>query len=175
MSGTEGQRNLELRYDFLEVDTKLRRQILDSLKEQKIKHTFAGGILTVGRQDEVHVDEIIATWEKWGDQQESTNDQSTPLSSPTLPPNGSKCERCGKSPAAQIVLRRTVGLVIVASTAQAQLILCEPCASSATKEFQKQTALKGWTSMYSAAINPFILGSNAKNRRKHRREIQRKS
>ena len=41
-----------------------------------------------------------------------------------------------------------------------------------TKEFQKQTALKGWTSLYSAALNPFYIAGNAKNRRQHKRTLQ---
>jgi len=82
------------------------------------------------------------------------------------------CEVCGGSPAARIKLRRGVGLVLMAKTYTADVNLCEPCAASATSEYQTKTAIQGWTSPRSAVTNPFYLASNAVNRAKHKKRLR---
>jgi Zn-dependent membrane protease YugP len=64
---------------------------------------------------------------------------------------------------------RSVALIvilIVTSGAAAQR------AAEAYKQFQKSTAIKGWTGVRSALMNPIVLGTNAVNRNKHRRKLQ---
>lgn len=82
------------------------------------------------------------------------------------------CEVCGARPAARIKLRRGVGLVLMAKTYTADINLCASCADEGFKEFQKKTALQGWTSPRSALANPFYIASNAISKAKHKREIK---
>ena len=82
------------------------------------------------------------------------------------------CEVCGQSPAARIKLKRGVGLVLVARTYTAEVNLCEGCAATVTSEYQKKTALQGWTSPRSAIANPFYMASNAINKARHKRELR---
>jgi len=82
------------------------------------------------------------------------------------------CESCGGSPAARIKLKRGVGLVLLARTYTADVNLCDTCAAAATSEFQKKTAIQGWTSPRSALVNPFIIASNAVNRAKHKKRLR---
>ncbi len=58
-----------MRYDLSALDAIERMMILDEIKESDISHQFDDGVLTVGRVDEASVDQIIATWEAWGEEQ----------------------------------------------------------------------------------------------------------
>ena len=82
------------------------------------------------------------------------------------------CEACGSRPAARIKLRRGVGLVLMAKTFTADVNLCATCADAAAKEFQKKTAVQGWTSPRSLLANPFYLASNAVNKARHKRDLR---
>ncbi len=164
-----------VRYDLSKLSPAVRKMIFESLDEAKINFEISGSDpskdpMVVSKQSEERVDQIITFWEEWGDEMVTDAKRAEAAQQGDL--NATICELCGKSPAAEIVLRRTVGMVLVMSNYQAQLVLCETCGESATKEFQKQTALKGWTSLYSAALNPFYIAGNAKNRRKHKRTLE---
>lgn len=161
-----------LRYDFSELDAIVRTMVITSLEEAKITHEFEDDILSVGRNDEADVDEIITAWEEWGEQQREMRTHSENALAPTAKPGDKRCELCSSSPAALITLRRQVGMVIVRSHYQSQLVLCDACGSALTKEFQKQTALKGWTGVLAAMTNPFVLASNARQRSKHRNALE---
>lgn len=82
------------------------------------------------------------------------------------------CQSCGKSPAAKIKLRRGVGMLLVAKTYTTELNLCGICADMLTSEYQRKTAVQGWTSLRSAITNPFYMASNAANKAKHKRELE---
>lgn len=82
------------------------------------------------------------------------------------------CDMCGQRPAARIKLKRGVGMVLVAKTYTTEANLCANCAASATSEFQKKTALQGWTSPRSALTNPIFLASNAVNKARHNRDLR---
>jgi hypothetical protein len=82
------------------------------------------------------------------------------------------CEACGRSPAAPIKLKRNVGLVIAHRSVTAQAMLCAECADAATKQFQRQTLAKGWTSPRSALVNPATMAGNAFRKRRHERIIR---
>tara|TARA_B100000073_G_C23588832_1_gene515427 strand:- start:161 stop:859 length:699 start_codon:yes stop_codon:yes gene_type:complete len=164
-----------VRYDLSKLSPVVRKMIFESLDEAKINFEISGpdpskDPMEISKQNEERVDQIITFWEEWGDEMITDAKRAEAAQQGDL--NATICELCGNSPAAEIVLRRTVGMVLVMSNYQAQLVLCETCGESATKEFQKQTALKGWTSLYSAALNPFYIAGNAKNRRKHKRTLQ---
>ena len=82
------------------------------------------------------------------------------------------CQVCGRSPAAQIKLRRNVGLVLAHRIVTANAVLCRQCADTATSEFQRETLIKGWTSPRSALMNPFTIAANAVRKSQHARRIQ---
>ncbi len=84
----------------------------------------------------------------------------------------STCQSCGKSPAAKIKLRRGVGMVLVARTYTSEATLCDTCAALITSEYQRKTAVQGWTSPRSALANPFYIASNAVNRSRHKRGLK---
>lgn len=166
------EKDQTLRYDFSELDAIVRTMVITSLEEAEIAHEFEDDILSVGRKDEADVDEIITTWEDWGEQQREMRTHGEQAIAPGATPGEKRCELCSSSPAALITLRRQVGMIIVRSHYQSQLVLCDACGSALTKEFQKQTALKGWTGVLAAMTNPFVLASNARQRSKHRQALE---
>ena len=83
-----------------------------------------------------------------------------------------ECEVCGQSPAATIELRRQVGMLIVGTTHRVTAVLCRDCGEQLTKEYQKETAIKGWTSIGAAALNPFTIATNARNQKRHRDQLK---
>lgn len=84
----------------------------------------------------------------------------------------STCELCGASPAAPIKLKRNVGLVLVHRTWTAKAVLCAECAERATREFQRETLKKGWTSPRSALFNPATMAGNAIRKKRHERQLR---
>ena len=161
-----------LRYDCSELDAVIRKLIINSLEDAEIAFEFDNNILSVDGQYETVVDDVIATWEAWGEEQRALQAQGKRALRPDAQPGERFCENCGSSPAAPIRLRRQVGLVFVRTFYQSQLVLCDSCGQALTKEFQKQTALKGWTGVVSAMINPFMLAANARQRSKHRQTLK---
>ena len=83
----------------------------------------------------------------------------------------SNCDICGRSPAAEIKLKRNVGLVVVHRKIIAKAVLCAICADSAMKEFQRETLIKGWTSPRSALSNPGTLAANAIRKKRHEKQL----
>ena len=84
------------------------------------------------------------------------------------------CQICGKTPAAPIDLRRQVGMVVLMRTYTSEMTLCSSCADVAYRQFQKSTAIKGWTGIRSALMNPIVIGTNAVNKGKHRKNLEKK-
>lgn len=82
-----------------------------------------------------------------------------------------KCEICGHSPAAEIKLKRNVGLVVAHRKITARAVLCATCAEKATKEFQRETLIKGWTSPRSALSNPGTIAANAIRKKRHEKRL----
>ena len=162
----------KVRYDCSGLDAVVRKMIINSLEEANIVFELDNNILSVHRKYETVVDDIIATWETWGEEQRALQAQGKRALQPDAKPGERFCENCGSSPAAPIRLRRQVGLVFVRTFYQSQLVLCDTCGQALTKEFQKQTALKGWTGVLSAMINPFMLAANARQRSKHRQTLK---
>lgn len=85
--------------------------------------------------------------------------------------SAARCEACGSSPAAPIRLRRQTGMIVVRTMHSLEAVLCDACAAAATKRFQTETAVKGWTGVVSALSNPVVIASNANNRRKHKKNL----
>ena len=166
-----------VRYDLSELDAAERLMIIAEIEEAEISHSFEDQVLTVARDAEVSVDEIIENVEAWGEEQREFRQQADTVIAGGARPDQVVCEGfdveyCGNSPAATIVLRRQVGQVIVQTNYQAELVLCDECGEKAFKDFQKQTAVKGWLGIRSAAMNPVVMATNAKNRKRHRQALQ---
>jgi hypothetical protein len=163
----DGERHLSYDVSLLEpIERALLGQVLD---RREIAHEMYDGVLVVALRDEADVDEIISGVENYAGElrAEGERDEKIRAGDRSL----QRCEFCGASPAAPLRLRRQVGMVIVSSTHTFDALLCNTCASTATRSFQKQTAIKGWTGIRSALMNPVVLTSNAKNRRRHRKQI----
>ena len=165
-----------VRYDLSELDAAERLMIIAELEEAEISHNYEDQILAVARDAEASVDEIIEEAEAWGDQQREFRQQADTVLAGGGGPDQARCEGfdieyCGNSPAAVLVLRRQVGQVIVSTHYQAQLVLCDSCGEKAFKDFQKQTAVKGWLGIRSAAMNPVVMAANVKHRKRHRQAL----
>ena len=87
----------------------------------------------------------------------------------------SVCEICGRTPAAEIKLKRNVGLVVAHRRIIAKAVLCSICAEEATKEFQRETLIKGWTSPRSALSNPGTIAANAIRKKMHEKRLSTQS
>lgn len=156
---------MNARYDVSGLDPSIVGSLKSALDEQGILHVLAGSVLTISEADEPTVNAIVARLEAEFQARTSISRNSDD--------GGRACEVCASIPAAMISLRRQVGMVVARSVINADAILCGPCAEVAYKDYQKQTAIKGWTGSISAVTNPFMLGLNASNIRKHRAEIAR--
>jgi hypothetical protein len=158
-----------MKYDLSDYSPLERELLRRRLDEIDVAFTLNQGILQIDDGDEVKVDDALAFVERIGNAiaEEIEMDEQARSGDP----HGRQCENCGSTPAAPINLRREVGMVLVASTHNVSAVLCNACAEALTKEMQKQTAIKGWTSPASLVMNPFVIAGNAKNRRNHRRQL----
>jgi hypothetical protein len=158
-----------MKYDVSQY-TPLERELLrQHLNEESIEFELSEGILVVDDSSEDLVDAALVMVEQIGNaiaEEIALEEQALRGDS-----GSRRCENCGQTPAAQINLRREVGMVLVGSTINLSAVLCDRCADALTKEMQKQTAIKGWTSPASLVMNPFVIAGNARSRRKHRREL----
>lgn len=157
-----------VRYDISEMESLARLAMFERLDKEQIDFTFKSGILTADRSMEGRIDEIIRDAELAVADLEESQDLAREIKRGD---RGAICDTCGSTPAASIDLRRQVGMVVVMKSYRAQAILCEACADMTYKQFQKSTALKGWTGLRSAIMNPVVLSVNAINRNKHRRSL----
>ena len=128
----------KVRYDCSGLDAVVRKMIINSLEEANIAFEFEDNILSVNPKYEKVVDDVIGTWESWGEQQRVIQAEAKRAISTDAKPGDKICELCGSSPAAPITLRRQVGMIIVMAFYQSQLVLCDVCGDAITKEFQKQ-------------------------------------
>ena len=156
------------RYDISEMESLARRIMFRELDARKIQFRLEAGVLSVQKHDESDVDAIVVEAESRVASLEAHQALAREVDSGVRAPS---CDACGATPAAPIDLRRQVGLVVVMRSYRAQATLCESCADEAYKQFQKSTAIKGWTGVKSAIMNPIVLGTNAYNRNKHKRKL----
>ena len=83
-----------------------------------------------------------------------------------------RCSECGESPAAEIMLRQQVGMVIFHRVQYETAMLCDSCARNATRKTHEKNAVLGWTSARSLVTNPFTFGYNARQRSKHKKTLK---
>ena len=160
------------KYDLSEMPAASRSSALSDLTRLGINHVFSDDILRVGVEDESATEQVLAKWEAVEAVFEEAQTEARLERHGLLAP---ACELCGTRPAARLELRRQTGMVVVMTSYRTELVLCLRCGEAAFKEFQKQTAIKGWTGVRSALTNPFVLGANASQIRKFRDEIARLS
>ena len=158
-----------VRYDISKFHSYETAYLQERLSDAGIKFKITDGILSVPRSHELEVDKAISESERALEAIESNQSTAREIHSGRLAPS---CEICGRSPAAPLDLRRQVGMVVVMKTYRSEMTLCNSCASEAYKQFQKSTAIKGWTGVKSALMNPIVLGTNTINRNKHRKKLQ---
>ena len=68
-----------------------------------------------------------------------------------------------------------MGLVVAHRRIIAKAVLCSICAEQATKEFQRETLIKGWTSPRSALSNPGTIAANAIRKKRHEKQLASQS
>ena len=159
---------MAIKYNLSQSPPALRVDVSKALNERGILFNMNDGMLLISDSDEETVDEIIALYEQVEEFHQAAQDEAVAIKSGYL---AQSCELCGTRPAAPLALKRQVGMVVVMSMYRADLVLCGTCGDAAYKEFQKQTAIKGWTGMRSALMNPVVLGTNAAAIKKHREAI----
>ena len=152
-------------YDLVDYTSVERQMVRQVLTESGIAFQLTSVNLIIKKSNEFQVDAVLRGIELLSeakqDQVASSNENLAP-----------SCEICGSRPAARIILRRHVGFLIVGTTYTVDDILCDDCGSKATKEFQMETAKKGWTGVHSALINPIVITTNARNRQTHRKKLK---
>ena len=166
---TQEEGTERVRYDISEFHAYETAVLKEKLSAASIDFDITDGVLSVPRSRESEVDIAISESEEALNSLEASQNESREIHSGRRAPS---CEMCGRTPAAPIDLRRQVGMVVVFKTYRSEMTLCESCAAEAYKQFQKSTALKGWTGVRSALMNPIVLGTNAVNRNKHRKKLQ---
>jgi hypothetical protein len=159
----------ELRYDVSELHPRELAFLRWRLYNLMIPVTIEDELLVVDRAYEQAVDEALEASAQDFKDLVATQEVAREVKSGVRAPS---CEICGRSPAAPLDLRRQVGMVIVMRTYSAQMTLCESCADTAYRQFQKSTVIKGWTGVRSALMNPVIIGTNAVNTGRHRQKIE---
>jgi hypothetical protein len=159
---------MTVKYNLSTVEPAVRVGVSRELTALGVLFNLHDGVLSVSDADEEAVDAVIAKHEQIEEVLESMQQTAKGVRAGTMSPN---CEICGRVPAAHLELRRQVGMVVVMTTYRSEIIACEDCATAAYREFQKQTAIKGWTGVRSALMNPVVLAANANAIKKHRDEI----
>jgi curved DNA-binding protein CbpA len=111
---------------------------------------------------------------------EEPKPKSQANSSTNKPPNnqkrnasgtGSVCEICGGTPAAKLLLKRNVGLLIARRSHTLEATLCAPCAQRVTRNFQIQGLTKGWFGAVSIPVNIWNLAANATRSSAHKQKV----
>lgn len=159
---------MRINYDLSEIGAASREQIEAKLTQEKILYLLDGNRLSVDKSDEIAVDRIISASERIEEFFEATQSEARAVRDGVA---GRSCELCGSRPAAALSLRRQVGMVVLMRQYEVDAVLCSACGERAYVDFQKQTAIKGWTGVRSALMNPVMLSANAVNIRRHREQI----
>ena len=96
----------------------------------------------------------------------------SPSADETSRPRASgECEFCGWEPAAPIVLRRTVGVVIFWRVHRVAFDVCRVCARSLYAEYQAKSLTLGWWGMIAPLANVVNMTRNRLTLARHRRSV----
>lgn len=158
-----------IRYDISEMHALEIQFVTTALDSAGVAYNIDSRTLMASRAYESVIDDLLDHAAEYVKNLESSQEKARRVSAGLDSPS---CEICGNTPAAPIDLRRQVGMVVIMKTYTAEMTLCSGCADEAYRQFQKSTALKGWTGVRSALMNPIVLGTNAVNRKKHRKNLK---
>lgn len=161
----------DIRYDISELHAVEIQFLKTALDSAGVAYKSDSRTLTASRAYESKIDDFLDQAAEYVKSLEMNQEKARRVSAGLDSPS---CEICGNTPAAPIDLRRQVGMVVIMKTYTAEMTLCSGCADEAYRQFQKSTALKGWTGVRSALMNPIVLGTNAVNRNKHRKNLKGK-
>ena len=67
------------------------------------------------------------------------------------------CQLCGRAPAAQVALRRHVGMIVVQRFVRAKPTLCREHGIKISKEFLNKTLVQGWWGIISFFMNIYAV------------------
>jgi hypothetical protein len=70
------------------------------------------------------------------------------------------CRSCGRGPAANLVIRRHVGMIVVQRFIKLRAPLCRDCGIEMTKDYTTHTLIEGWWGFISFFANWFCLAGN---------------
>ena len=149
-----------IRYDLSGLDPAVRVEVMREVNRRGILNTYVDHVLSVSEEFEAAVDELVTIEELRAESQKESEEYYHRVQSGAEPPS---CETCGRIPAAQLVMRRQVGMVVVSKTETYEGVLCRQCGDNLRRWVQKQSALKGWTGVKSALMNPVVMGVNERN------------
>ncbi len=149
-----------IRYDLSNLDPAVRQDIMRQVNLRGILNTYIDHVLSVPEQFEQAVDALVEVQEQRGAFAREFEEELQQVHAGIHP---ASCDTCGNSPAAPLVLRRQVGMIVIAKTETFDAVLCRSCGENLRKWIQKQNAIKGWTGVRSALMNPVVLGTNERN------------
>lgn len=149
-----------IRYDLSGLDPAVRVEVMREVNRRGILNTYIDHVLSVAEEFEAAVDEIVTIEELRAESQKESEEYYHRLQSGA---EAASCEKCGRAPAAQLILRRQVGMVVLSKTETFENYLCRQCGETLRRWVQKQSALKGWTGVRSALMNPVVMGVNERN------------
>lgn len=148
----------------------VRVEILREVNGRGILNTYIDDTLSVADEFEEILDIIVARAEARGNVDSLVQTETQEITRGVRP---DICERCGAAPAALLALRRQVGMVVVSKTETITGVLCASCGQELRRYVQRQSAVKGWTGVWSAAMNPVVIGTNEKNYAEFVRQLER--
>jgi hypothetical protein len=70
------------------------------------------------------------------------------------------CRACGRGPAADMVIRRHVGMLVMQRFVMLRVPLCRDCGMRVATDYSKRTAVQGWWGVISFFVNWFCLATN---------------
>ena len=70
------------------------------------------------------------------------------------------CRACGRGPAADLVIRRHVGMLVMQKFVKLRVPLCRDCGTRFATDYTKLTAVQGWWGVISFFVNWFCLATN---------------
>ena len=164
-------RSAEIKYDISNLHALEIQFLISKLRDREVQFTIDELVLKVSRHHEHAVDNALEESAVELQLLESHQTESRLIKQGTQSPY---CQICGQTPAAPIDLRRQVGMVVLMKIYTSEMTLCSSCADEAYRQFQKSTAIKGWTGIRSALMNPIVIGTNAVNKSKHRKNLEKK-
>ena len=159
-----------IRYDLNDLEPAVRRGIVNQVQSRGVPHSFVGGVLSVPDEFEALTDSIVESNERSGRTVQEVQNISRSIDQGT---HAYECDRCGAQPAGFLRLRRQVGMVVVMKTETVEGHFCLGCGRSMRAWIQKQNAMKGWTGVKSALMNPVVISTNEKAFREFENQIER--